>query len=654
MLVSVGMLSGAASAPAQASDDVIVERCTDPALRQAIADAPAGATVRFACDGEIPLLDSSGPIDISKELTIDGSGREVAITGDGRTRLFFLSGNTTITMRDLTLRAGRVVGEPIGGGAVVVANTKLIADGVRFAGNYSDSRGGAIAVLGLVGALEVTDSEFVGNSIVCSNPDCFRGGGGAINVNAGGTTRIVSSTFRDNATAAVADGGSGGAVQGEFNFNAGLRGPIEIVDSVFEHNHASNLDLSANSPPGGGGAVAALNHPLTIEGSRFVGNGAASTQEITRGGAVNVGGLFDEPQTHQPVSILDSTFIGNRARGAGGFGGAVAVAFSPTEIARSTITGSDAQEGGALFGFGPTEVIDSRLTGNLARGDGGGIWSGGTVTVSGTDVVDNGPDGCFRFVSGGTELGEIVDAGDNFEAPAASCEFAPIDRPTLAIGDVSLHEPEPGETGRALFALSLSEPLIYPLRVAYATEDGSATAGQDYAATAGEVTIPAGAKGAQVAVDVFGGDGAEAEETFGLVLSLPEPGRTVLAAGGRPTATILPDGPPPIANPPAAAPIGEISVVQSKLTRRIEALVNCDQPCEATLDLFRGRRQLRSIVEPLPGGDAFESVGFELRRADRRDLRRAVRRKGSVTLQIYGQFSGPGGSSFDREKFELG
>ena len=636
-----------ASAPAQAPPDVIVQTCTDPALRQAIDAAQPGATVRFACDGEIVLNPASDSITIFKELTIDGSGRDVTINGNGRMQPFFLSGNTTITMRDLTIRAGRAIDGTNGGGAVYVANTKLVADSVRFIGNSAEPRGGAISVFGAVGALEVIDSEFVGNSTLCSAPECFRGGGGAINVSAGGLTRIESSSFHGNSTAAVAEGGSGGAVQGEFTFSQLLAGPIEIVDSVFEGNRTSNLDLSVDHPAQGGGAVAAYNHSLTIENSRFSDNVATSITGITRGGAVNAGGLIGEPQTQKPVSILDSTFVDNHARGAGGFGGALATAAVPLEIDGSLIEGNSAVTAGGLFAFGPTAILDSRFVGNAAAegsGEGGAIFAGRPITMSGTDVVESTPDGCFES----TPLGEIIDAGDNFEAPGASCAFKPIARPALTVANVSVHEPEPGETGHATFSLTLSRPLVYPLRVVYATKDGTAVAGQDYVASSGELTIPAGATGAQVAVDVLGGAGTEPDETFTLQLSLPEAGRTVLAGGGSGTASILGDS-----SHPPGPPVGQITVSQTELRRKIEATFRCDRLCDARLELFRKANLLASESQLVEDRGALSTVQFELRRSDVRRLREKVRERGTVKLRVRGTFADADGWTIARVKFRL-
>lgn len=662
---------GATATQAHAAD-ATVDPCTESALRQAIAAAPAGGTVDFGCEGEI-AIQSGSPVEILKDLTLDASGRQVSINGLGRTQIFFLSGGGQVTMRGLTLKGGNVSdpGAPNGGGAVFAANTTFAADSMRFVGNYSENQGGAVSTFGTFGGLMITDSEFLGNSVGCGNI-CANGGGGAIVHNGGRPAVIERTTFRENSMIGL---GAGGAVLAKFTFQDNRTGPLTVVDSVFEQNVANVLDLDPNVPSRGGGAIAAFNHPLTIQGSSFVENLAIAANGISaRGGAVNIGGR-DDLFPFKPASISDSTFVGNRVGGQGTFGGAVHSGLPPTEIVRSTIRGNEADNGGGVASFGALTVTDSRLLENTARGSvngtGGGIWSaeaaavsGQVATISGTDVIGNDPDGCF-----GSPPAEIVDAGDNFESPTSSCGFAAIDRPALAIDDIQLREPSAGQTARAAFSLTLSEPLAWPLRVAYVTEDGSAAAGEDYVAEAGELTIPAGGTSAQVPVEALGDDAAEGDQNFFLQLSLPEPGRTTMAGGGRGTATIVeasgggtggePDTPPggepdtPPTPEPTGPPVGWIDVMQSKLMRKIKANFSCDRPCEARLDLFRRDDRLASEGETIHRAGDVEDARFKLRRKDLEKLREKVDEKGSVKLTIQAHFSNADGSTEAKSVFRL-
>lgn len=655
------LVAAALIAPAGASATETIADCTQGELRAAIDRADPGETVEFACDGAIFLNDPSQTFEIFKELTLDAAGHEVTINGTGTARMFFLSGGGTVTMRGITLRAGRAqAGDSIGGGAVAVANATFRAEDMRFISNYAEDLGGAIGTFGAVGAVQIVDSTFRDNASACGSA-CQDGGGGAIALSGGRPSTIESSTFRDNS---MIGRGGGGAILGKFTFNAGRAGSISIIDSTFAGNEASPSD-DGDRPARGGGAVAAYNHPLSIDSSTFDGN---QTTPLSfgfggNGGAVQVNGDTSGPLGPQPASITDSVFTGNRSTGRSGDGGAISIGVHPTEISGVRILDSYAEGvGGGILEFGTLTISDSLLRGNVAGGDvngaGGGIFAGGRITVSGTDIVGSEPDGCDRFESNGETLGEIVDAGDNFESPENSCGFAAITRPSLSVDDIDLHEPAAGETARAPFTVSLSKPLSYPLDVAYATIDGTATAGQDYVASSGLVTIPAGSTTAQTFVEALSDEAEDPGETFSLDLSLPEPSRAEINDGTG-TATIV--EPPPVVPPtvdppspvPAGPPTGRLTVRQTKLRRQVRVIFECDQPCEATLELFRGRRSLHKASESAAGPGDPEDVQLRLKKEDLRRLRRKVEDRGSVKLRVLGEFSDADGSTSGQLAFEL-
>ena len=74
------------------------------------------------------------------------------------------------------------------------------------------------------------------------------------------------------------------------------------------------------------------------------------------------------------------------------------------------------------------------------------------------------------------------------------------------------------------FTLTLAQAVTEAVTVNYVTSDGTATAGQDYTAvTSGEATIPANSTSATFTVSVTGDTTDEANETFNVTISLPEP-----------------------------------------------------------------------------------------------------------------------------------
>ncbi len=92
--------------------------------------------------------------------------------------------------------------------------------------------------------------------------------------------------------------------------------------------------------------------------------------------------------------------------------------------------------------------------------------------------------------------------------------------PIASISDVSIAEGNSGTTALN-FTVTLSNPTDQAVSVDYATSDVSATAGTDYAAATGTLTIPAKVASGQITVLVNGDPCGEADETFTLTLSTP-------------------------------------------------------------------------------------------------------------------------------------
>lgn len=179
-------------------------------------------------------------------------------------------------------------------------------------------------------------------------------------------------------------------------------GNLVIIDSIFEDNQAAPL-----GPDTGGGAIYVLGskHGVTIVKSTFKGNKAAN--------AGAVGGLFAELDIYDSL-FTDNTAVGNGANyndpakcsvmnnkqnevGSGGNGGAI---YSDGASVNITLCGDRIENnnaGGSAFGgglfftsndFGGTlTIIDTTMTGNT-----GGHWTNvksGSVTNVGTAVGVN-------------------------------------------------------------------------------------------------------------------------------------------------------------------------------------------------------------------------------------------------------------------------
>ena len=111
--------------------------------------------------------------------------------------------------------------------------------------------------------------------------------------------------------------------------------------------------------------------------------------------------------------------------------------------------------------------------------------------------------------------------------------------PTITIGSAAVAE---GHVGRRsmVFALVLSAPSSKPIRIRWATSNGTARAGTDYVASSGSVLFLPGQTRRAIAVQVIGDRVREADETFFVTLSSPI--NAALPTGGaRATGTIRND-----------------------------------------------------------------------------------------------------------------
>ncbi len=111
--------------------------------------------------------------------------------------------------------------------------------------------------------------------------------------------------------------------------------------------------------------------------------------------------------------------------------------------------------------------------------------------------------------------------------------------PSLSINDVTVTEGNTGSTS-ATFTLTLSAASGVDVTVHYATANGSATAGSDYTAASGNLTIPAGQISRTLTVAVTGDRLAEPTESFAVNLSAPV---NATIADSQGIGTILDDDP---------------------------------------------------------------------------------------------------------------
>jgi hypothetical protein len=172
----------------------------------------------------------------------------------------------------------------------------------------------------------------------------------------------------------------------------------------------------------------------------------------------------------------------------------------------------------------------------------------GTATLDGLvelAIIGAAPTEAFDIVSSdaarvGTFTDVIGDSGcaklfyDGFTATA-------VPQPCAVVGAGSAEE----DDNLIWFPITLTEPSAQPVTISYATNDGSAVAGEDYVADENQVVIPAGQLGGTIAVTLIDDDEVEGTETFELSVD----GLGARLGASTVVGTIVDDDKPPVELP---------------------------------------------------------------------------------------------------------
>ncbi|MDP4092400.1 MAG: Ig-like domain-containing protein [Bacillota bacterium] len=270
-------------------------------LRYAIDNAPPGTTINFdsGLNGKITL---SGQLPvINKNLTIDGTGASITISGNNY-RVFKVDGGT-VSLKNLTIADGRAVGGDGYGGGLWVTNGTVSVNNITFNNNGACGAGGS-------------------NNFYGSGANGYSGFGGAVAVS-GGILTITGSEFDSN----FANGGGGGGSYGGYEYTGGnggngngggiyvSSGTVTISSCNFDNNSAngSNGGTGYTGGNGGssfGGAVAMSSGSLTINDTQFNGNSvnAGNGASGVNNGSGGSGSYKDIYIKNGIVSVNNSTF----------------------------------------------------------------------------------------------------------------------------------------------------------------------------------------------------------------------------------------------------------------------------------------------------------------------------------------------------------
>jgi CSLREA domain-containing protein len=293
-------------------------------LRDAIAAAAAGDTIIFAGDYSIYL---NSTLTINKELTVDGSGRAITISGDTgnagapNVQVLAVTAGAVATLTHLSL----VSGTTAFGGGIYNAGTLMLA-GCTLSGNAAYSGGGIYNA----GLLTIT-----GCTLSANRAD--EEGGGIYN---GGILALIDSTLS----------GNGATYRGGGIYNTGN---LTVTGSMLSNHGVGRR----------GGAIYNIG-TLDVNGSAFSDNWAN----------IDGGAIYNEGA----ATVTGSTLSGNEvdARGGGIFSSGVLT------VTGSTLSGNETKlRGGGIYNWGTLTLTGSTLFGNSATAEGGGLYNESSCTL---------------------------------------------------------------------------------------------------------------------------------------------------------------------------------------------------------------------------------------------------------------------------------
>ena len=379
-------------------------------LRDAIMASVSGDTINFSVTGTITL---QGPLVIDSNLSISGPGAGLlTVDGNSLGRIFTASGSTVVSISGLTLTHGLVddttTADSLVGGAILVSpNSHLTLDQMVIEYNTVDcadpcsvGNGGAIASIA-GSSLTITDSTISSNSATLAGGGIYFYSGTA----AGDDLSLTNVTLMSN-NVTDASVGNGGAI---FIANA-------------HQATLTNLTVSINKAARAGGGLLATGGPVSITDSTFYSNEARGTGSMSGGGAINVRGSTS-------LWLANSTINSNSTASEGGgvrVGSVVAVIYNSTFVSNSAAGTSG---GGGIFeDTADLTLINNTMSGNMASSaHGGGLYlNGGTVSLRNMIVANSGGSDCRNlgatWVANVSNLIESNDVLQPCAAPAFSSD----------------------------------------------------------------------------------------------------------------------------------------------------------------------------------------------------------------------------------------
>lgn len=291
-------------------------------LRDAIdmANAAPGADkITFNVSGTIVLASTLPTIVDGSEITIDGTGRSITVSGDsnedglGDVQVMIVFAHARLNLRRLTIAKGVATSGTGHGGGIENIGTLNVTDST-FSGNVALNGGGIFNA----GTLTVSNSTFIDNFAVSE----VAGG-----IENGGTLTVSNSTFSNNSA--------------QFAGGISTSGTLSVADSTFSDNIADDA--------GGIGNFGIL----TVSNSTFSNNGAISAAGIYSQGT---------------LTVSNSTFSGNSSEVGGGLFVRGPLNLDNTILANNQ-GGDCVNDGGTVIPSGVNLVEDGSCDPNAITGD---------------------------------------------------------------------------------------------------------------------------------------------------------------------------------------------------------------------------------------------------------------------------------------------
>lgn len=278
----------------------------------------------------------------------------------------------------------------------------------------------------------------------------------------------------------------------------------------------------------------------------------------------------------------------------------------------------------------------------------------GVATIFGNTGFDIAPDGTAYYAAtttgdkshlfrinlatgAATEVGLIGDGSPTVNGLAVLI--------TGAVGFASPSASVAESAGTAHVTVTRAAPTDGPVKVAYATADGTATAGADYTAASGELAFAAGETQKAIDIPVANDATQEPTESFDVVLSQPAIPKPTAPLGAITRASVVigdDDAPPPPAvtvttaapTPPDTTPPVVLTLpVSMRLASRMTFSFACSEACSGTARLRKGTKTEAKASLKLTK-PSVANVTLKLSSATLKALRKAHARSLSLRLEI--------------------